>query len=77
MINADYTKVVSGVVVSCLLLNSNVIQAQVLEEIIVTAQRREQSMQEVPISLETMSGEDISKQGFRDMVQVSNFSTTF
>jgi iron complex outermembrane recepter protein len=76
MINADYTKVVYGVVIYCILLNPDVTQAQVLEEIVVTAQRREQSMQEVPISLETMSGEDISQQGFRDMVQVSNFSTT-
>ena len=43
------------------------LQAQVLEEIIVTAQRREQSLQEVPISIQTFTGADIIKQGYRDL----------
>ena len=41
--------------------------ALVLEEIIVTAQRREQSLQEVPISIEVFSGNVIRQQGFRDL----------
>ena len=53
------------------------VQAQaVLEEIVVTAQRREQSLQEVPISIETFSGEEISKQGYRDMQELSVYSPT-
>ena len=42
-------------------------QAQVLEEIIVTAQRREQSLQEVPISIQTFTGAEVIKQGYRDL----------
>ena len=45
-----------------------------LEEIIVTAQRREQLMQEVPISIEAFSGDEIRLQGFRDLNELGNFS---
>ncbi|MFA5630976.1 MAG: TonB-dependent receptor [Porticoccaceae bacterium] len=38
-------------------------QAQAIEEIIVTANRREQSMQEVPITLNAISGDDAFKVG--------------
>ena len=47
------------------------VQAQVLEEIVVTAQRREQSLQEVPLSIETISGEKIVQQGYRNMEDLS------
>jgi outer membrane receptor protein involved in Fe transport len=50
--------------------------ARVLEEITVTAQRREQSLREVPISVEIVSGEEIALQGFRDMTQLASFSPT-
>jgi iron complex outermembrane receptor protein len=50
------------------------IQAQQLEEIIVTAQRREQSIQEVPISLEAYTGDLLNKEGFRTIEDMSNFS---
>lgn len=50
--------------------------AQVLEEIIVTAQRREQSLQEVPISLETISGVELQKQGIRSLDDLANFVPT-
>lgn len=45
-----------------------------LEEIVVTAQRREQSIQEVPISLEAFSGATLAAQGLRSMEDVSAFS---
>ena len=51
-----------------------VVHAQVLEEITVTAQRREQSIQEVPISLEAFSGATLAKEGFRAIEDLSNFS---
>ena len=35
------------------------IQIQVLEEVVVTAQIREQSLQDVPISVSAIAGEDI------------------
>lgn len=47
-----------------------------LEEIVVTAQRRAQSLQEVPIAIEVFSGEEIRKQGFRDLDDLANFSPT-
>lgn len=49
-------------------------QTQVLEEIIVTAQRREQSIMEVPISLEAFSGDVLKKEGLRTLVDLANFS---
>lgn len=50
------------------------LNAQVLEEITVTAQRREQSIQEVPISLEAFTGATLTKEGFRAIEDLSNFS---
>jgi len=51
------------------------VQAQIeLEEVIVTAQRREQSLQDVPISIEAYSGDAILKQGFRTMEDLVYFS---
>jgi len=66
----------TGVVLSAAVLsfNSLPLQAQVLEEVVVTAQRRAQSLQEVPISIETMSGVEIREQGFRNMEDLSQFS---
>lgn len=48
--------------------------AQVLEEVIVTAQRREQSLQEVPISVEAFTGVEIQRQGYRDLKELGTFS---
>lgn len=50
------------------------LQAQQLEEIVVTAQRREQSLQEVPISIDAYTGEDVRKQGFRDLEALASMT---
>jgi iron complex outermembrane recepter protein len=47
--------------------------AQGLEEIIVTATRREKSLQDVPISVTVMSGDAISAGGFSDVEDLSAF----
>lgn len=70
-----------GTAVSIFFFQSPAVLAQegdslALEEIIVTAQRREQSMQEVPVALEVFSGAEIRKQGFRDIDALANFSPT-
>ena len=49
------------------------LQAQVLEEIIVSAQKREQNLQEVPISIVAITGDDIQAGGFSDMEDLSTF----
>ena len=69
----SYT-LLSVVIISTLLIPIQSVWAQVLEEIIVTAQRREQSLQEVPISLESYSGKDIVSGGLRTMQDVELFS---
>ena len=48
--------------------------AQTLEEVIVTAQRREQSLQEVPISVEAFTAAEIQRQGYRDLNELGTFS---
>ena len=44
-------------------LSSPVAQAQAIEEIIVTAQKREESLQDVPISVNALTGDEFSKFG--------------
>lgn len=44
-----------------------------LEEIVVTAQRREESLQDVPISVTAVTGEAILRGGFSDMEDMSEF----
>ena len=48
-------------------------QGQGLEEILVTAQRREQSLQDVPISVTALTGEVIAEGGFSDVEDMSFF----
>ncbi|MGY8814533.1 MAG: TonB-dependent receptor, partial [Gammaproteobacteria bacterium] len=51
-----------------------VAQAQVLEEITVTAQRREQSLQDVPVSLQTFQGDDMTRQGFDTLSDLTTYA---
>lgn len=59
-----------------LLLAAQEDEISALEEIVVTAQRRAQPIQNVPISIEVFNGKDIRKQGFRDMDDLANYSPT-
>ncbi len=47
--------------------------AQGLEEIVVTAQRREQSLQDVPISVTAVTGEAFAEAGFSDVEDMASF----
>ncbi len=64
----------SIVVGTILLADLSTAIAQVLEEVIVTAQRREQSLQEVPVSVEAFVAAEIQRQGYRDLNELGNFS---
>lgn len=66
----SFIVVVSGILFSVL---PALAQAQGLEEVVVTAQRREQNLQDVPISIDTVSGDEIQAQGFRNMEDLSAF----
>ena len=48
-------------------------QGEGLEEILVTAQRREQSLQDVPISVTAVTGQAIEEGGFSDVEDLSSF----
>lgn len=50
--------------ISLVLLNSHAVQAE-LEEVVVTAQKRSQSVQEVPIAITSIQGDDLRKFGFK------------
>ncbi|NIO07284.1 MAG: TonB-dependent receptor plug domain-containing protein, partial [Deltaproteobacteria bacterium] len=64
----------SSIITSILLTSPGLVYGQALEEIIVTAQRREQSLQEVPISLEAIAGSELVEQGFRTLDDLAEFS---
>ena len=68
------TTILSVIISSLLLTSPGLVYGQALEEIIVTAQRREQSLQEVPISLEAVSGAELVEQGFRTLDDLAEFS---
>ena len=46
--------------------------AQELEEITVTAQKREQSSQDVPLTISTLSGAELAKANIRDLFQLAD-----
>jgi len=45
-----------------------------LEEVVVTAQRRSQSLQDVPISIDVISGETIDRQGYSFLRDMADFT---
>ena len=65
-----------GSVVCASAIVTSELQAQALEEIVVTAQRREESLQEVPVSVIVMTGEQIAKQGFKNLDDLVRYSAT-
>ena len=49
------------------------IEAQVLEEIVVTAQRREQNIQDVPIAMTAVTSRSIEDKGLTSLAQVADY----
>lgn len=52
----------------------NVAQAQVLEETIVTAQKRSTNLQDTPISMVAFSGDELERRGAVSIAQVADFT---
>jgi len=65
-----------AVVMGAIAFSPALLQAQALEEIIVTAQRRTQSLQDVPISIQAISGDELARQGFTNLDAMSDFTPT-
>ncbi|MDM3872619.1 TonB-dependent receptor [Porticoccus sp. W117] len=60
--NFNTSRLYSAIAIGCAMFSSNV-QATALEELVVTAQKREQNLQEVPISISAISEESIETIG--------------
>jgi iron complex outermembrane receptor protein len=52
---------------------SQLASAQQLEEVVVTAQKKVESLQDVPISVVAMQGEQIQQAGIQNMMQLSDY----
>ena len=64
-----------GSVGICLIMHTAV--SQTLEEVVVTAQKREQSLQDIPISVDAYSGQQLTSRGVSDLDDLSNVSPSF
>jgi len=60
-----------GTVAICGTANAQVTEENALEEVIVTAQKREESLQEVPISITAVSGEVLRQDGVASLHDIS------
>lgn len=68
----DQTLLASSIALSTLVAGNAAAQS-VLEEIIVTAQKREQTLMEVPLSILVLSGDFMKEQSLLDLEQVAQF----
>ena len=72
------TCAVSAAIVSCGTLNPGVVLAQesagMIEEITVTARKREESLQEIPLSLSVFGQDEILAGDIRDLEGVADYT---
>ena len=75
MVLFKYSRPIAVAIMAATLTSPVITHAQSgLEEIVVTAQRRAQSLQDVPISIQAITGDEMVRQGFRTMNDMSVFS---
>ena len=74
IVNEYMTKALGLVAGSALLFGGYAANAQILEEVVVTAQKREQNLQDVPISVTAFSGEQLTALGINDFVEITDQS---
>ena len=70
----SYNLPLFGIILSLSLVIPGNSSAQVLEEIIVTAQKREQNLQDVGISVTAYTGEQIKELGLADTVDLTTMT---
>jgi iron complex outermembrane recepter protein len=69
---------ITTIIITSLILTSPAVSiAQVLEEVVVTARKRTESLQDVPISLQAISGDRIAEQGIVDIQQLAPYTPNF
>ena len=73
-----YRSCACGAVASFLILSlagflapASGVRAAELEEIVVTARKREESIQDVPLSITAFTGEELERAGFADLEDIS------
>ena len=62
----------SGLVIAGMLLCVNTASAQLLEEIVVTAQKRAEDLQDTPVAVTAFTGEQLQQIGVVDAIGISN-----
>jgi iron complex outermembrane receptor protein len=70
-ISGNFCRIVSSILIILLAAMPAVSTAQVLEEIVVTAQKREQNLQDVPISVTAFTGDQIDALGMTDFTEIT------
>ncbi len=68
---------VAAIASTLLIMPAQIAGAQVIEEILVTARKREESLQDVPISVQAFSGEEITEQGIVDLQMLAPYTPSF
>lgn len=67
-------KLLFTAIAGALIAGTPAVQAQQLEEVVVTAERRELLLQDTPISLVAFSGEKLEERGVRDMFELATIA---
>lgn len=70
MYRTSYCQCTLTLILIWLILAADTAFSQVLEEVVVTAQKKEQNLQDVGLSVTAFSGEQISKLGFKDTLEI-------
>ena len=68
---------ITAIAIPFALLPAQFASAEALEEIIVTARKQEESLQDVPISIQAIGGEQIAEQGIVDLQQLAPYTPNF
>jgi len=66
-----------AIAATLLITPARIAGAQAIEEIIVTARKREESLQDVPISVQAFAGEEIAEQGIVDLQMLAPYTPSF